>query len=220
MTLCGRSSRPRRAGRCGWRTTSACSTPRGSRCAPGRRRTRAGSRRRRSPPRPPAPKCRSSDRSEGTGMRYAIVLLALLLAAAPPAAAQPQWPADDTLPVGQDWIQIESGEWLKGKLLAMYDDDLELDSDEFGVKTFDWKDVKQVRTARTMTVGLTGGEAVVGKLVLAGETVRIFGDERREVRRSQVLSISPSGSKPFSRLGGKVSAGLTARKGNVDQLDT
>lgn len=155
-------------------------------------------------------------------MRYAIVLLALLLAAVPPAAAQaqPQWPADDTLPIGQDWIQIESGEWLKGKLLAMYDDDLEFDSDEFGVKTYDWKDVKQVRTARTMTVGLTDGEAVVGKLALAGETVRIFGDERREVQRSQVLSISPSGGKPLSRWGGKISAGLTARKGNVDQLDT
>ena len=153
-------------------------------------------------------------------MRYAIFLLALILAAAAPAAAQPQWPSDESLPGKDDWVQIETGEWLKGKLLAMYDDNLEFDSDEFGVKTYDWKDVKQVRTARTMTVGLADGTAVVGKLALAGETVRVFGDERREVQRSQVLSISPSGAKPLSRLGGKVSAGLTARKGNVDQLDT
>ena len=58
-------------------------------------------------------------------MRYAILLLALVLAAAPPAAAQrdpgqaqPQWPSDDSLPVSKDWIQIDTGEWLKGKLDA------------------------------------------------------------------------------------------------------
>jgi hypothetical protein len=49
--------------------------------------------------------------------------------------------------------------------------------------------------------------------------VRVLGDEQRDLQRSQILSITPAGSKPLSRLGGKVSAGLTARRGNVDQLD-
>ena len=158
-------------------------------------------------------------------MRCAILWF-LILAAVPPAVAQrgpehaqPRWPADDPLPITHDWIQLDSDEWLKGELLAMYDDDLEFDSAEFGVKTFDWKDVQQVRTVHTMTVGLTNGEVVVGKLVVAGESVRIVGNETREVKRSQVLSISPEGSNPLSRWGGRVSAGLTARRGNVDQAD-
>ena len=159
-------------------------------------------------------------------MRTAILLLALLLAAAAPAAAQrgpehaePRWPSDEAVPRVYDWIQLDSDEWLKGELLALYDDDLEFDSEEIGVKTFDWKDVQQVRTARAVAVGLVSGEVVVGKLAVVGERVRILGDELRSVQRSQILSITPRGAKPLSRLSGKVSAGMTARRGNVDQVD-
>jgi uncharacterized protein DUF481 len=154
-------------------------------------------------------------------MRYSTFLLALTLAAAQrgPAYAQPRWPADEPLPITDDWLQIKSGEWLKGELIALYEDELLFDSAEFGPRTWDWKDVRQVRTAHRFTVGLIGGEVVVGKLVITGETVRIEGDPKREVQREQILSITPSGSKPLGRLGGKVSAGLTARQGNVDQVD-
>ncbi len=76
-----------------------------------------------------------------------------------------------------------------------------------------------MRTARTLAVGLTGGEVLLGKLVIDGEKVRIVGDEPREVPRSQILSIAPGWSKPFSLFGGKISAGLTVRQGNTDQVD-
>ncbi len=159
-------------------------------------------------------------------MRQAIFLLTLLLAAAPPAAAQsspeqaqPRWPSDDTLPVAHDWIQIKSNEWLKGELIALYEDELLFDSVEIGARTFDWKDVRQVRTARTLTVGLKGGEVVVGKLVVVGDEVRVIGDGQRELQRDQILSITPGGSNLLSPFGGKVSAGLTLRQGNVDQVD-
>jgi hypothetical protein len=160
-------------------------------------------------------------------MRSAIVLLVLLVAAVPPAAAQrgpehaePSWPSDEAIPRVYDWIQLDSDEWLKGELLSMYDDDLEFDSEEIGVKTFDWEDVQQLRTARAMSVLLISGEVVVGKLAVIGERVRILGDELRYVQRSQILSITPRGSTRLSRYSGKISAGLTARRGNVDQLDT
>ena len=157
-------------------------------------------------------------------MRRAGFLLTLTLAAAAaakcgPAHAQPRWPADEPLPQAKDWIQIKSDEWLKGELIALYEDDLLFDSAEFGARTWDWKEVKQVRTAHTFAVGLIGGEVVVGKLAIAGETVRIEGDVNREVKRDEILSITPQGWKPLGRLGGKVSAGLTARQGNVDQVD-
>ena len=159
-------------------------------------------------------------------MRYASLLLALVLIAASPAGAQrgavqsqPNWPSDEVPPTSADWIQLDSEEWLKGELIALYEDELVFDSVKFGPRTFDWKDVREVRTSRAMTLGLTGGEVLVGQLVIAGAKVRVIGGEPREVPRSQVLSIVPAGSKPFSRLGGKVSAGLTVRQGNVDQID-
>ena len=128
----------------------------------------------------------------------------LLVLAAAPAAAQ------------GDWIELDTGEWLKGELIALYDDELLFDSLKFGPRTFELKDVKQVHTAQAVTVGLTGGEVIVGKLVIAGGKIRIG---EREAERSQILSITPAGSKPFSALGGKISAGLTVRQGNVDQVD-
>lgn len=153
-------------------------------------------------------------------MRYARFLLALVLAAAASAAAQePRWPSDESLAAKYDWIQLDSDEWLKGELIALYEDDLVFDSVEFGPRTYDWKDVQQVRTARTLTVGLIGGDIVLGKLVLVGEKVRVVGDETREVQRSQILSITPGWSTPFSLVGGKVGAGLTVRQGNTDQVD-
>ena len=30
-----------------------------------------------------------------------------------------------------DWVQLTSGEWLKGELISMYEDSVEFDSDEF-----------------------------------------------------------------------------------------
>lgn len=151
--------------------------------------------------------------------RGAILLWMLVLAAAPAVLAQPQWPADAALPAAEDWLQLDSGEWLKGELIALYEDELLFDSVKFGPRYLDWKDVLQVRTAQAMAVGLVSGEAVVGRLAITGEKVLVTGDEPRELQRSQILSITPGGSKPLSRLGGKISAGLTVRQGNVDQVD-
>ena len=52
-------------------------------------------------------------------------------------------PADDKF----DWIQLESDEWLKGEIIALYNFILEFDSDELGVLKFDWDDVRQLRSA-------------------------------------------------------------------------
>lgn len=37
-----------------------------------------------------------------------------------------------------DWIQLDSGEWLKGDLKVMYDQSLEFDSDKMDDQSFDF----------------------------------------------------------------------------------
>ena len=41
-----------------------------------------------------------------------------------------------------DWIQLRSGEWLKGQFKVMQDRKLEFDSEELKDLTFDWKDIR------------------------------------------------------------------------------
>jgi len=45
-----------------------------------------------------------------------------------------------------DWMELQSGEWLKGEFKGMYSGEVEFDSDEFDVVTFDLGDVKQIIT--------------------------------------------------------------------------
>ena len=80
----------------------------------------------------------------------AIGLLALLVAAPSARAddAKPPWQpkAPDGVPADFDWIRLPSDEWLKGKIISMYDGKLEFDSKELGVHTFDFADIKEIRT--------------------------------------------------------------------------
>ena len=88
--------------------------------------------------------------------------------------------APDGLPTDFDWIRLPSDEWLKGKIVSMYDGKLEFDSDELGVHTFDFADIKEIRTSRVVQVGFAGREPAMGRLVLEGATARVVGRGRRD----------------------------------------
>jgi len=53
-----------------------------------------------------------------------------------------------------DWMELESGEWLKGEFKGMYSGDVEFDSDEFDLVTFDIGDVKQIITKGNSVISL------------------------------------------------------------------
>ena len=59
-------------------------------------------------------------------------------------ASPAKWSGPDTSG-GFDWIELTSGEWLKGEIKSMQNDKLEFDSDKLGLLTLDWEDVRQVR---------------------------------------------------------------------------
>jgi len=68
----------------------------------------------------------------------------------------PSWVPPSALPEKFDWIQLTSGEWLKGDLKVLYDDKLEFDSDELDLLELDWEDVKQVRGHKLHSVRFEG----------------------------------------------------------------
>lgn len=129
-------------------------------------------------------------------------------------------PADENF----DWVQLPSGEWLKGDVKVMYDYTLEFDSDELGLQELDFEDIKQLRTRRPQTVKVEKGrrdtELVHGKLDMKGDKIIMhngIGDV--EVERSRVISIAGGARRGRDNWSGNASLGLTLRGGNAETMD-
>jgi len=151
--------------------------------------------------------------------RILLVPMLTMIFLAPAIAEEERSAFEPEPPVAKewDWIQTTSGEWLKGKLIEMYDDNLEFDSDEFDEVSLEWKKVQQVRTAGVMQIGLLHGVAAIGKLVIDGDTVRVIGDDGEQTfARADVITIAAGAPKEINHWSAKVMLGLNARQGNTD----
>jgi putative salt-induced outer membrane protein YdiY len=164
-------------------------------------------------------------------LRQSMVLLAVLglagiLAAADAAEApekgeRPWQPVPPQgMPTDFDWIQLTSDEWLKGEIIVMYDDSLEFDSDELDNLSLDWEDVRQVRTAQIVQVGLIGRAPATGKLAVDGTAVRVIAqEEEQSFNRSEVLSITAGEPREINYWNFKVTLGATLSSGNTEQTE-
>jgi hypothetical protein len=153
---------------------------------------------------------------------WRIVAVGAVLLTAGGARAQEtkDWQPETPMPEKFDWIQLKSGEWLKGELIAMYNDKLEFDSKELDLKTWDFADVRQVLCKGTMQVGLLDRTVAIGKLRIDGDKVVVVGDQTRELERTQVLSITAGEPKESSYWSAKIGAGFNVRRGNNDVAET
>lgn len=140
---------------------------------------------------------------------------------ATPSATQPaDWTGPDTSD-GFDWIELTSGEWLKGELKTMHDDTLEFDSDKLDLLKLDWEDVRQVVTKRTQTVRNESKEEYAGALYINEDRVRVTetSGETSEFNRSELMGIVEGAPKEMNYWSFKLGAGLTIQTGNTKQSD-
>ena len=155
----------------------------------------------------------------------AVAGLAGVLLAPPPSRAQDtkqawQPKAPDGLPTDFDWIRLPSDEWLKGKIVSMYDGKLEFDSDELGVHTFDFADIKELRSSRVLQVGRADKAPVTGRLVVADGSAKVIGDAGETAfDRSEILTIVVGARREIDYWSGYANVGGTIRSGNSDQID-
>jgi putative salt-induced outer membrane protein YdiY len=150
--------------------------------------------------------------------------LALTVAAGVAGAVQADegpgaWDPASPLPEEFDWVQLTSGEWLKGEIFVMYDDTLEFESDELDMLSLDFEDIRQIRSSRTVQVALVDGDVVTGRLLVDGDEVRVTGDEERTFGRAQVLSLAAGEPRERNFWSGTVGAGANYRRGNTDQAE-
>lgn len=115
-----------------------------------------------------------------------------------------------------DWIKVDSGEWVKGRVKTLHSQSVEFDSDHFGLIQIDWADVVYIQTNRPMSVMLDGGEIVLGRLATEGGGL-LVGD--RAIRFERVVGIASASPRERDLWSASVSIGINFRSGNVEQKD-
>jgi len=150
----------------------------------------------------------------------AIVIATAMIVSGPVFADEDKdWQPPPPMPDDFDWIQLTSDEWLKGEIIAMYDDKLEFDSDELDMLTIDWEDVRELRSGGTMQVGFLDDVVTTGKLFVDGDVVRIMGEEDQTLDRSKLLTVTAGAPKEINYWSGKVTLGANVREGNTEQVE-
>jgi putative salt-induced outer membrane protein YdiY len=119
-----------------------------------------------------------------------------------------------------DWVQMATGEWLKGEITRMRDKKLYFDSDEFGDQDMDWSDVETLITSKPHAFRLVSLEVITGSARMQGGTVRVQTAEGVvEFEPTEVLTIVPGDGRELDNWHANVSANFSRRNGNTDQLD-
>lgn len=132
----------------------------------------------------------------------------------------PIWNTASDHPEGFDWIQLTSGEWLKGDFRVLYDDKLEFDSDNLELLEIDWEDVQEVRCHSLHSIRMEGHGTVIGFLRIVGNKIYITtGETVLEFDRSRLISIAYGEPKEIGYWVSRISLGLDIRTGNTDQLN-
>lgn len=123
-----------------------------------------------------------------------------------------------------DWVQMNSGEWLKGEIKVMYSFTLEFDSDELDLLDLDMDDVKQIRSAGNQRILVETGrrdtEVMQGKLIVNGEKVQLISNNQtNEIKRVDLVSIAGGSTSEWDNWSGNLAFGLTLRGGNTETAD-
>jgi len=137
---------------------------------------------------------------------------------APLWAAGEPWSDEFTPPPGDySWIQLDSGEWLKGEIIALYDESLRFDSDHFDQIDIDLDDIISLHSRGRFVISLHQDRAVQGVLNIRGQQITVTReDEKLEFDRTELVSITPSAERERDRWAGDISMGMNVRRGNVD----
>jgi len=118
---------------------------------------------------------------------------------------------------GADWIQLKSGEWLKGHLYYVQLKKIEFESDELEDVSLELKDVRQLYSGKPMFAKFHDRDQVFGTIVVSNDVVEVFGPEQVELPRNQLTGITPGGNREIEFWSGRASIGINLQEGNTRQ---
>jgi len=133
---------------------------------------------------------------------------------------QKPWEEMSPTPKNKDWVKTKSGEWFRGEIIAMYDDDLEFDSDEIGLYTFDFADIDEIKSHNMMSVNIEDVATFDGLLRFKDNKMNIIqGDKKYTFPKSQIVSMGPTAELESNLWTGKITLSADIRSGNKDEQD-
>ena len=119
-----------------------------------------------------------------------------------------------------DWVQLNSGEWLKGEIKVLYNEEMEFDSDELDLLTIDLEDIHHIRGGGIKNVRLNGPITFYGLLEVTKDQVIITqGETQRVFKRADLVSITSGGLTEIDKWSVKLSLGLDLSAGNTEQTN-
>jgi putative salt-induced outer membrane protein YdiY len=131
-----------------------------------------------------------------------------------------RWETSTPTATDFDWVQLVSGEWLKGEIKGLFDDSLEFDSDKLDLLTLDWEDVRYVETHIPGSAYIEDHGTVYGYFQINQNKIIVTnGGEPKEYDRSRLVSFITGGEEESDYWSAKITFGLIVRSGNTDQVD-
>lgn len=117
-----------------------------------------------------------------------------------------------------DWLRLTSGEWLKGRLKRLREDEIEFDSDKLDLQTFDWDKVDRLHCPQVNTYVFADKLDVVGRAVITADKVLVeTADGVQSYPRSELLSIVDGEPRERNWWSSKLGLGFSANTGNTNQ---
>ena len=102
----------------------------------------------------------------------------------------------------------------------MQEEKLEFDSEELNLLTFDWKDIRTVRSPRLDSVRIEKLKPVDGSVFVTTNEVQVVTPSATNTYpRADLIAITPTGNRELDKWTGKVSAGVSFRSGNTRETD-
>lgn len=118
-----------------------------------------------------------------------------------------------------DWIQLVSGEWLKGEIKRMRNDTLEFDSDKLEMQNIDFADVVQIHSPQVNAYVFEHHMSATGRAVVTPDKVIVeTGEGTKVFNRTELDSIISGGEREKDWWSMKLRFGLTLNRGNTNQL--
>jgi len=78
---------------------------------------------------------------------------------------------------GYDWVKTKYGDWLKGHIKSVFNDELEFDSQEFGIYTFKLNDIAQMRSYGVMSVNIDNVAIITGIIRYKDKKITIINGD-------------------------------------------
>lgn len=133
---------------------------------------------------------------------------------------QTNWTDTHPQHVSADWLQLTSGEWLRGRIIAMQKDLLEFDSDELDLLELKWEKIKYLKSSEPYSLRFDDSTQATGAIEITQNEIHVTTDyDDQTFKRSQLLSIASGHETEISKWTSKITFSVNARRGNTDQTD-